>query len=114
MLTVGYRCCTIEKFRVYLIDKPFIIKTNCNSLKLLQNKQNIIPRISRCFLRISEFKFEIQYVQGKSNEVADALSRYPVEHAPTETFDPTPVCLNLSVTTDWVAFMQRADAPIKS
>lgn len=65
----------LEKCRVYLLDKPFVIKTDCNSLKLLKDKQNIITRISIRFLRISEFNHKIVYVQGKSDEVANVLSR---------------------------------------
>lgn len=69
----------LERFRVYLIGICFVIKTDCNSLKLLADKRDLSPRIGRWFLKLSEFQYKIEYLKGENNVVADALSRNSVE-----------------------------------
>lgn len=63
--------CSLERFRVYLIGMHFVIKTDYNSLKFLVEKRNLNPRIERWFMKLSEFKYTIEYVKGKNNLVPD-------------------------------------------
>jgi hypothetical protein len=71
--------CSLERFRVYLIGVHFILKTDCNSLRLLAGKRDLNPRVGRWFMKLSEFDYNIEYVSGDRHLVPDALSRGPVE-----------------------------------
>lgn len=105
--------CSLERFRVYLIGIRFLIKTDCNSLKLLESKRDMNTRIARWFVRLSEFNYTIEHISGSINRVADSLSRYPVEEAKEMELVGLPV-LGISITTDWVAAMQRNSKEILS
>lgn len=98
--------CTLERFRVYLIGIPFVIRTDCNSLKMLANKRDLNPRIGRWFVRLSEYNYTIEYHKGSTNVVADALSRNPVEAPEDVEVKGLPI-MGISISTDWVAAMQR-------
>ncbi|XP_033221011.1 uncharacterized protein LOC117175411 [Belonocnema kinseyi] len=103
--------CALERFRVYLIGVIFTIRTDCNSLKLLESKRDLGARIGRWFVRLAEFTYRIEYLKGASNVVADGLSRNPVEPAEELGLVGIPV-MGLRVTTDWVAAMQRGSEEI--
>lgn len=103
--------CMLERFRVYLIGIYFIIKTDCNRLKLLADKRDLNPRIGRWFMKLSEYNYSIEYMSGSHNLVSDALSRGPVE---TE-IEPEVASLHvfsIKNTTDWVAALQRDSAEV--
>lgn len=55
---------TLERFRTYLIGIPFVIKTDCNSLKLLASKADLGPRIERWFVKLSKYNYIIEYQKG--------------------------------------------------
>ena len=60
------------KFRQYLVGNKFLVKTDHNSLRYFLNE-----RKPKWVSKIQEFKFDIEYVKGNNNVVADALSRKP-------------------------------------
>ena len=103
--------CALEKFRVYLIGIVFVIRTDCNSLKLLESKRDWSERIGRLFLRLAEFSCRIEYFKGVSNVVADELSRNPVGTAEEQGLVGL-IVMGLRITTDWVAAMQRRSKEI--
>lgn len=105
--------CSVERFRVYLIGIDFIIRTDCNSLKLLEHKRDLNPRIGRWFIRLSEYQYKIEYHTGSINVVADALSRFPVEDSVDMEVVGLPI-MHINISTDWVAAMQRTDPEIIS
>lgn len=92
----------LEKCRVYLLGISFVIKTDCNSLKLLAKKRDLNPRIGRWFVKLSEFSYTIEYHKGVFNGVADALSRNPVDEDQETDIVELPV-LGIAINTDWVA-----------
>lgn len=71
----------LKVWRYYLMGRHFIIRTDHKSLIYLKN-QNIIDstRVARWLDYLSQYDFEIQYIKGKDNSAADALSRYPEIH----------------------------------
>lgn len=105
--------CALEKFRVYLIGIHFVIRTDCNSLKMLDSKKDLNPRIGRWFIRLSEFDYTMEYHKAENNRLADSLSRNPVGKADGTEVAGLPV-LGIKVSTDWVAAMQRGDTDILS
>lgn len=56
--------CSLDRFRIYLIGVEFVIKTDCNSLKLLAENRDLSPQIGRWFMKLSEFNYKIEYVKG--------------------------------------------------
>jgi len=46
-----------------------------NGLRFLFDQPNLNSRQSGCLAMINEFNFEIRYIKGKDNRVANALSR---------------------------------------
>lgn len=68
----------LKTWKYYLMGKHFIIRTDHKSLVYLKH-QNLIDstRVARWLDFLAQYDFEIQYVKGKDNSAADALSRYP-------------------------------------
>lgn len=65
----------IKKFRHYLIGKRFIVETDHNPIKYLQTFKDSHNRRSRWLMSLMEYSFEIRYIPGSRNVVADGLSR---------------------------------------
>lgn len=104
---------SMERFRFYLLGKHFKVITDCNSLKDTANKQNIIPRIARWWLRIQEFDFECIHRPGTQMTHADALSRNPYENAGDVDVAGCDMLIIGMNETDWIATIQRQDNSIK-
>jgi hypothetical protein len=68
----------LKTWKYYLMGRHFIIRTDHKSLVYLKH-QNLIDstRVARWLDFLAQYDFEIQYVKGKDNSAADALSRYP-------------------------------------
>ena len=79
----------IDELRHYLQGHKFLIRTDHLALKYLMTTKDLQGRLARWALTIMEYDFEIDYIKGKDNKVADALSRVPInqiqyEHIPPE------------------------------
>ena len=66
---------SLKHFRYVLQGYPVTVFTDHKPLLELFNKPDLSPKRSRWFLTIQDFSPEIKYIEGKSNVVADALSR---------------------------------------
>lgn len=65
----------LRRFRTFLEGRPFKIVTDCNSLTLTLNKQEINPRIARWALELENFDYSVQHRPETQMGHADALSR---------------------------------------
>jgi hypothetical protein len=65
----------VKYFRPYLYGTKYIIKTDHKPLVYLYSLKNPSSKLTRMRLDLEEFDFEIEYVKGEANVVADALSR---------------------------------------
>lgn len=71
----------VEWFRVYLYGRPiFYIYTDNNAVKFLFGSNHTKSRICRWRWALQEYNFEVIHKAGKANNVADALSRVPIEN----------------------------------
>lgn len=52
---------SLKKFRIYLIDLPFKVLTDCNALRTTLTKRDLLTRIARWWLLLQEFNFCIEY-----------------------------------------------------
>ena len=65
----------LTKFRQYLVGARFKVKIDHNSLKYFLEQKVINERQQKWVSKIQDYDLEIEYVKGKSNVMADALSR---------------------------------------
>jgi hypothetical protein len=66
------------------MGKKFELRTDHNSLKYLFDQPTLNARQIRWLEFLCEYDFDIKYIKGKDNKVADALSRKVHElHATT-------------------------------
>jgi len=75
---------SVKKFSQYLLGRKLILCSDHKPLLALFGEHNGIPRMAsnrlqRWALFLSEFNYELKYVQGKNNGAADGLSRLPLE-----------------------------------
>lgn len=69
----------ITHFRPYLYGRKFLVKTDHRPLVYLFSMRNPSSKLTRMRLELEEYDFEVQYVQGKTNVGADALSRINID-----------------------------------
>ena len=72
---------SLKVWRHYLLGVKFKIETDHQSLRYLSTQPNLSRRQCRWMEWLQEFDFDIEYVKGKENVVADALSRRPLANA---------------------------------
>ena len=65
---------TTEQFREYLQYQPFHIRTNNNPLTYVMMTPNLDAIGHRWVVAMAGYNFEIEYICGSDNKVADALS----------------------------------------
>ena len=65
----------VKKWRPYLLGKPFVIKTNYQSLKHLLEQRIGTPMQQKWITKLLGYSFVIDYKKGNENVVADALFR---------------------------------------
>lgn len=63
--------CSLRKFRVYLLGINDKIVTDCHALRTTLVKRDLVPRIARWWLQISEFTFEIEYRPGRNSNLSE-------------------------------------------
>lgn len=62
------------RFRVYTDHKPLVTIVNKKRIDEGQNQ-----RLVHQLLKIQDFDFEVEYIKGSDNLIADSLSRYPTQ-----------------------------------
>jgi hypothetical protein len=75
--------CALKTWRHYLSGRKFRVLTDHHSLQHFKTQPQLSGRQTRWKDVIAEFDFDIEYIEGKSNIVADGLSRRPdhVQHS---------------------------------
>ena len=68
--------CSLEHFKVYLLTRPFRLRTYHRAFQWLFSKEpKASARISGWLATLMEYLMQIEYVRGCENAIADALSR---------------------------------------
>ena len=73
----------LERFRLYLYSPQFTIQSDHKPLQHILGPRSAVPtlaaqRLQRWVIILSAFRYELQYIPGERNTVADALSRFPL------------------------------------
>lgn len=69
---------SVNYFRPYVYGRRFKILTDHQPIKFLHSKykgKDMSPRHQRWLLKLGEYQFDIEYLKGRENKVADFLSR---------------------------------------
>ncbi|OWZ09875.1 Retroelement [Phytophthora megakarya] len=67
----------LRNWRVYRLDRPLCVETDHKSLETVFKQKIISRRIARWFDELADYSFDIKYVRGADNGVADGVSRRP-------------------------------------
>jgi hypothetical protein len=74
----------LKKWKHYLMEKRFELRTNHNGLKYSFDHPTLNVRLSRWLEFLYEYDFDIKHIKGKEKKVVDALNRRVHElHATT-------------------------------
>jgi hypothetical protein len=76
----------LEKWRHYLLGCKFVVRSDHKPLQWLHSVKENNAKLTRWVLKLAEFEFTIQHIDGSKNVVPDALSRLPITVS-TVSFD---------------------------
>lgn len=77
---------SVEYFHYYLVGREFLIMTDHRPLTYLFENKNMNARLHRWRYVLMGYQFKIVYRSGKSNVVADALSRVKIDSEEDDGF----------------------------
>jgi hypothetical protein len=82
---------SIHRCRPYLLGAPFIVRCNNRALLYLQIYRDLTHRTARMLEILADYDFKVQFLAGKKNVSADALSRieWPYGECPWPQVDCT-------------------------
>ena len=66
---------TVHKWQPYLLGRPFIIKTDQQSLKYILEQKIATPAQQKWLTKLLGYLFMVEYKKGCENKVVDALFR---------------------------------------
>lgn len=72
-----------EHWEKYLLGRFFILRTDHSPLVTLLTKNTSLrqsAKFSRWLIRLSIFDYEVEYMKGENNKIADFLSRSPMKN----------------------------------
>lgn len=81
----------ITYFRPYLYGRRFTVKTDHRPLVYLFSMTNPSSKLTRMRIELEEYRFFIEYVKGKENVSADALSRICIDSEDLKNLTCLPV-----------------------
>ncbi len=85
LLEVSAVIFALETFHCYIFHSQFTLYSDNKALQWLMDVKSPNSRLMKWKLKLQAYDFEIKYIKGKSNTVADCLSRYiPSEDEETE------------------------------
>ncbi|GFW50786.1 retrovirus-related Pol polyprotein from transposon 297 [Trichonephila clavipes] len=68
----------LKKFRNYLLGRKFRIQTDCAAFEKTLDKKELIPKMARWSIFLTDFDYEVVHRPAKQMQHVDALSRHPV------------------------------------
>lgn len=87
----------IQRCQLYLHGANFTVRTDHRALSFLNQCRFLNERLSRWLLFLQQFNFNIEYIPGKENKIADILSRYPCDTQTAPPPEPLPIIATLKI-----------------
>lgn len=104
---------TLERFRVYLLGKPFRVITDCAAITRVKNTKELLPRVARWLMKLLEFDCQFVHREGSRMAHVDGLSRSP--DLPPTDIEPAGFVMSVNMTEDdWILMMQMKDDSLKN
>ncbi|GJQ74777.1 hypothetical protein Trydic_g21621 [Trypoxylus dichotomus] len=103
----------MEKLRVHLIGRPFVVITDCSALRSTFAKKHMVPGVTRWWLNSLEFTFEVRHRPSTQMNHLDALSRNPGEGPKETDCGEDLYMLTNSLEDDWLSILHKRDTKIK-
>jgi hypothetical protein len=107
----------IKTWRHYLMGAKFTVMTDHRSLQYFKTQPLLSGRQSRWKDVIANYDFDIEYIEGKTNTVADGLSRRHDHHssqllstAPSVDPNPSPIVASITVVDPAASRAHRINA----
>ena len=103
----------LKRLRHLLFGRKFLVKTDSNVVRWLHQKKELKGKFARWILDMQDFDFQVQHQKGMENNVADALSRFPVQ---CDVCQSTKLCsLRPSgYSNEELALWQQGDPSVRS
>ncbi|RCN38244.1 hypothetical protein ANCCAN_15839 [Ancylostoma caninum] len=101
----------LKNFHFFFYGVRTIVRTDHKSLTCLFKQSNVSARVLRWALEVQKYKMDIQYVAGKANAIADALSRSATEaNVPREQMyveEKMIICSTCKGDDRWLAELEK-------
>lgn len=82
---------SLVKLRLYTVGNSNVVVCSDHQALCGMKKKTLdqmeSPRLMRMFEKLNAYSFELRFVRGKHNVIADFMSRYPVNGTPANEFD---------------------------
>ena len=65
----------LDTLKYYLIGKEFVLESDHRALQWIHKMKDTNARITRWYLSLQPYRFQVQYRPGHKNVIADFLSR---------------------------------------
>ena len=70
----------IQKFQLYLYGKHFTLQCDNQPMMFLAAAPKLNAKLMRWSLLLQNYSFQVEYIKGENNKMADFLSRHAPEH----------------------------------
>lgn len=74
----------LKTWRHYLLDQPFVVETDHQTLQALLTQTTCTQRLARWLNLLSEYRPEFKWIPGCTNTTADGISRHPEFMSPNQ------------------------------
>ena len=102
----------VKKWIGYMVERPFTVKIDQESLKYLLEQKIGTPAQQKWFAKLLGYNFVVEYKKGKDNLVANALSRKVEieEFNPDDDVFDAVLCMASFLTPAWLANLKASYA----
>lgn len=99
-------------FRPYLYGRKFVINSDHRPLQWLHNLREPNSKLQSWKIRLNENDFDVKYISGKENDVADALSRIKIKECHFNEESESSIDTIHSADEDTESFIKITERPL--